>query len=90
MKKVDLVEKIASGCEITKRKAEMAVTTFTNEIVNALIRGEKVTLVGFGTFSIKKRAARKARNPRTGATISVPAKKVPRFQPGTKLRSRVK
>lgn len=90
MKKIDLVNKIADECEITKTKAEAAVNAFTNEISNALVKGEKITLVGFGTFSTRKRAARKARNPRTGATINVPAKRVPRFQPGTKLRSRVK
>lgn len=90
MKKADLIDKIAGECEVTKRKAELAVNTFTSEIGAALSKGDKVTLVGFGTFSVKKRAARKARNPRTGATINVPAKKVPRFQPGAKLRSRVR
>ena len=90
MKKADLVSKVATDAGITKKAAECAINAFMGGVSNALSKGDKVTLVGFGTFSVRKRASRKARNPRTGKPINVPAKKVPKFQAGAKLRDAVK
>jgi DNA-binding protein HU-beta len=90
MKKADIIKAVAERANVTKKVAETAVNTITDCIIDALSRGDIVRLVGFGTFSVRKRAARKARNPRTGDVINVPAKKVPRFQPGRKLRDVVK
>ncbi|MCK4306597.1 HU family DNA-binding protein [candidate division WOR-3 bacterium] len=90
MKKADLVSKVASDAGITKKAAECAINAFMGGVSNALSKGDKVTLVGFGTFSVRKRASRKARNPRTGTPINVPAKKVPKFQAGAKLKDAVK
>ena len=90
MKKEDLVGKIAEEAGITKKAAESAINAFMDGVTSALSRGDKVTLVGFGTFSRRRRASRKARNPRTGTPINVPAKNVPKFQPGAKMREAVK
>lgn len=90
MKKADLINTIAAEAEITKKAAESAINAFIAGVTNALSKGDKVTLVGFGTFSVRRRASRKARNPRTGTPINVPSKKVPKFQPGAKLRYAVK
>lgn len=90
MKKADLIDTVASKADITKKAAESAINAFMDGVTNALSKGDKVTLVGFGTFSVRKRASRKARNPRTGTPINVPSKKVPKFQPGAKMREAVK
>ncbi len=90
MKKADLVSRVASGAGITKKAAEDAINAFMQGVSSALSKGDKVTLVGFGTFSVRRRASRKARNPRTGKPINVPAKKVPKFQAGAKLREAVR
>jgi len=86
MKKVDLAARIAEKAGISKKAAKAAVDAFMETVTEALGRGEKVTLVGFGSFVVRQRAPRTARNPRTGAPIRVPAKKVPKFVPGAKLR----
>lgn len=86
MKKADLVGRVAKDAGISKKAARVAVNCFIDGVTEALSKGDKVTLVGFGTFEVRRRAARKARNPRTGATINVPSKKVPKFNPGAKLR----
>ena len=89
MTKADLVKGL-SEVTCSKKEAEAAVNTVIGMISGALKKGEKVRLIGFGTFSVAKRAARKARNPRTGKEIKVKAKKVPKFTPGKTLKDIVK
>lgn len=89
MNKSDLVAKIADDADISKAAAEKALNSLTTAITKALKKGDAVTLVGFGTFSISKRAAREGRNPQTGATIKIAARKVPRFKPGKALKDAV-
>ena len=86
MNKGGLVEKIASEVGLTKRLSREAIDVITSVITDALARGDKVTLVGFGTFRVMNREARTGRNPRTGQIIQIGAKKVPRFRPGKGLR----
>ena len=88
MTRQDLADKVA-GVGLTKKQAAEAVNTVFDSIKGALAKGEKVSLVGFGTFSVKKRAAREGRNPRTGATIKIAAKKVPVFKAGKGLKDAV-
>ncbi len=77
MTKAALISVIAKKSKISKKAAGIALDTFIDAITGALKKGDKVTLVGFGTYSVAKRKARIAKNPRTGATIRVPAKRVP-------------
>ena len=79
MNKVQLVEAVAAAAKLTKKDAEAAVNAVTASIVEALKNGEKVQLVGFGTFEVKARGERKGRNPKTGAEIVIPASKAPAF-----------
>lgn len=88
MTKQDLVDEVA-GIGITKKQAAIAVNAVFDAIKDALASGDKVSLVGFGSFSVKKRAAREGRNPRTGRPLKIPAKKVPVFKPGKALREAV-
>ncbi|RMF85980.1 MAG: HU family DNA-binding protein [Nitrospinota bacterium] len=90
MNRADLVAKIAKDAGITKKAAEKAIGSFIEGVKDALSRGENVTLVGFGTFSVAERAARKGRNPQTGAEIQIPASKTPKFKAGRDLREAVK
>jgi DNA-binding protein HU-beta len=90
MTKADLVSKIAGSGGVTKAQAEKAVEGFVAAVSEALASGDKVTLVGFGTFSVGKRSAREGRNPRTGAKIKIPASKVVKFKPGKGLSEKVK
>jgi DNA-binding protein HU-beta len=87
--KADLVEAVAKSADISKAAAERAVNASLNSITGALRKGQSVTLVGFGTFSVGKRAARTGRNPRTGAAIKIRASKVPKFRAGKELKSAV-
>ncbi|MFN3344725.1 MAG: HU family DNA-binding protein [Chloroherpetonaceae bacterium] len=89
MSKADLVERIAKEAGISKAAAERSVNSFIGSVTASLKKGEPVTLIGFGTFSVSKRAARKGRNPKTGAEIKIKAKKVARFKPGSELRKAV-
>lgn len=89
MTRPELVSKIAEGARISKTVADQALTVLTDTVAKALKRGEKVTLVGFGTFSTVKRKARKGRNPRTGETIQIKASKAPKFSPGKVLKDRI-
>lgn len=89
MNKSQLVAQVALSADISKATADRAVTAVFGHIRRALRKGEAVTLVGFGSFSTKKRAARVGRNPRTGAAINIKAKKVPHFRPGADLRKAV-
>jgi len=90
MNKADLVEEVSAGTGLTKRASSEAIGAVTDSITDALARGEKVTLVGFGTFRVVTRKTRTGRNPQTGQTIQIPAKKAPKFRPGKSLRDRVK
>ncbi len=82
MNKAELIEKIAKDANMTKVQANEAVDSFTSSVVATLKKGDKVTLVGFGTFSVTARAARNGRNPQTGTTIKIKARKVPKFKAG--------
>jgi len=90
MNKKDLVESMAAAADISKAAAEKALNGMLMAVSGALSNNDKVTLVGFGTFSVVKRSARKAKNPRTGELIQIPAKKVAKFKPGSKLADSVK
>ncbi len=90
MTKADLIEKIAKESSLSKADAGRAFDSTIETISKALKKGDKVTLVGFGTFSVSKRKARTGRNPRTGATIKIPAHKAPKFAAGKVLREAVK
>jgi DNA-binding protein HU-beta len=89
MSKAELVEKIAEQAKLTKADAERAVNAFIGAVTGSLKKGEDVTLVGFGTFTTGKRAARQGRNPQTGKTITIKAKTVVKFKPGKALRDSV-
>ncbi len=87
MSKADLVEKIAKDVGISKAAAEKSVNSFIEGVKASLKKGQPVTLIGFGTFSVTKRAARMGRNPKTGEVIKIKAQKVARFKPGAQLKS---
>jgi len=89
MNKKGLIESIASEAGTSKATAEKALNGTLAAIAGALKNGDKVTLVGFGTFSVSKRNARNGRNPQTGKTIQIPAKNVVKFKAGTKLSESV-
>jgi nucleoid DNA-binding protein len=89
MNKGDLIQELAKVVN-TKKEAEAAINTIFGAITKALKKGNKVTLIGFGTFSVTKRAARKGRNPQTGKEIKIAARKVPKFTPGKGLKTAVK
>lgn len=86
MNKADLIDKIAAASEISKAQAATAIETAITSITGALKKNERVTLVGFGTFAVAQRKARNGRNPQTGATIKIAARKVARFAPGLELK----
>ncbi len=90
MNKAELVEAIAKDAKITKSQAQDALNSFTKNVEKSLKKGKKVTLVGFGTFSTSKRAARTGRNPQTGKPIRIPARRVARFAPGKALKDSVR
>nr|WP_258360692.1 HU family DNA-binding protein [Moorella sulfitireducens] len=89
MNKMDLVASVAEKTDLTKKEAEKVVSAVLASIEEALAQGDKVQLVGFGTFEIKERAARVGRNPRTGEEIEIAATRVPVFKPGKALREAV-
>ncbi len=86
MNKTELVEHIAGKSDISKAAASRALASIIDAVKKTLKKGDTVTLVGFGTFSVSKRAARTGRNPRTGAALKIKASKVPRFKPGKGLK----
>jgi len=90
MNKQDLILKVAKDADLSKSVAEKAVNTLIETIKASLKKGNKVILLGFGTFSVSKRKARKGRNPRTGEAIKIPARKVPRFTAGRGLKDSIK
>jgi DNA-binding protein HU-beta len=89
MNKAELIAKIADDAGITKTQANACVDSFTEAVTKTLKSGNKLTLVGFGTFSVSKRAARNGRNPQTGAVIKIKAKKVARFKAGKELSAKI-
>ena len=89
MKKVELVEAIAKKAGLTKADAARSLDATLEAIGAALKKGDRVPLVGFGTFAVAKRGARTARNPRTGAAIKIPARKAVTFKAGTALKNKV-
>jgi len=89
MNKADLVAKIADDAELSKTQANAALDAFTKAVTKTLKGGGKVTLVGFGTFSVSKREARTGRNPQTGAAIKIKAKKVAKFKAGKELSGKI-
>jgi DNA-binding protein HU-beta len=89
MNKADLVDKIAGACEISKAQATTAIDTAVDSVTAALRKGDRVALIGFGTFSVSQRKARNGRNPQTGATIKIAARKVAKFTPGAELKKAV-
>lgn len=90
MTKEQMIEKMAENSGITKKQATQALEAFMDGITNQLKKGEKVSFSGFGTFSVSKRKARTGRNPQTGATIDIPAMKVPVFKAGKNLKEAVR
>ena len=89
MNKNELSAAIAAKAGLTRKDAEAALCAMSDIIAESLKNGEKVQIVGFGAFEVKERPARKARNPKTGEKVDVPAKYVPHFKPGKELRDRV-
>lgn len=89
MNKAELIDKIAKDSGITKAQANEALDSFTNSVVGSLKKGDKVTLVGFGTFSVSERAARNGRNPQTGEVIKIKARKVPKFKAGKEFSTKI-
>ncbi len=89
MNKAELIAKMADDAGVTKTQANASLDSFVEAVTKTLKGGGKVTLVGFGTFSVSKRAARNGRNPQTGAVIKIKAKKVAKFKAGKELSSKI-
>ncbi len=89
MNKAELIDAVAENADISKAAATRAVDTVLESITTSLQKGEQVALIGFGTFSVKDRAARTGRNPRTGEPLQIPAAKVPSFKAGKALKDAV-
>ncbi len=90
MNKTQLIDAMAADAGLSKADAKRALESFVNATSGALKSGDKVALVGFGSFSVNERSARTGRNPQTGATINIPAKKVVKFKAGAELSNTVK
>ena len=86
MNKTELIAAVAEKAEISKKDAEKVLKAFTDVVTEALTEGEKVQLVGFGTFEVSERAAREGRNPQTGETMTIAASKAPKFKAGKALK----
>ncbi|MBQ6679066.1 MAG: HU family DNA-binding protein [Lachnospiraceae bacterium] len=89
MNKKELVAVVATKADLSKKDAEKAIDAFVAAVTAGLKKGEKIQLVGFGTFEVSKRPAREGRNPRTGETIKIAAVKAPKFKPGKALKDAV-
>lgn len=89
MNKADLIDKIAADASITKTAAGAALDSLIDNVTSALKKGQRVTLVGFGTFAVSERKARVGRNPRTGEAITIAARRVPKFSAGKALKDAV-
>jgi DNA-binding protein HU-beta len=90
MNKAQLIDAIANDSKMTKADAKKALDSFITATTKALKKGDRVALVGFGSFAVSKRSARTGRNPQTGKAINIPAKKVVRFKPGSELTGTIK
>jgi DNA-binding protein HU-beta len=90
MNKTELVKAVSEQAELTQKDAAKAVDALIDTISNTLAEGEKIQLIGFGTFEVRERSARKGRNPQTGEEIDIAASKVPAFKPGKELKEAVK
>ncbi|KQL49635.1 HU family DNA-binding protein [Brevibacillus choshinensis] len=90
MNKTELITKVAELTELTKKDSSKAVDAILEAISNSLQNGEKVSLIGFGNFEVRERAARKGRNPQTGEEIEIASSKLPAFKPGKELKDLVK
>ena len=90
MTKAELIDKMAKEAKVTKAAAGKALDSFVDGVKKALKKGDKVVLIGFGTFSVSQRKARKGRNPQTGAEIKIAARKAPKFSAGQALKKAVK
>ena len=90
MNKKEMIETVSSKAEITKKEAELIVTTTLDSIIEGLAKEGKVVLPGFGTFEVRNKTAREARNPRTGEPIKIAAKRAPAFKPGKAMKDAVK
>lgn len=90
MNKAELITSMAEKSQLTKKDAESALKAFIDSVQEALENGDKVQLIGFGTFETRERAAREGRNPRTKETITIPASTVPVFKAGKEFKDRVK
>lgn len=88
--KTDLVAKVAEATGLTKKDSEQAISAIFEAITNYLANGEKVQLIGFGNFEVRKRAERKGRNPQSGESITIPASKVPAFKAGKALKEEIR
>jgi integration host factor subunit beta len=86
MTKAELVEEVARAADLTKKDSEVIVEEVFKNIIQALNRGEKIELRGFGSFRVRRRDARRGRNPKTGEPVDIPAKRVPYFKPGKELK----
>ena len=89
MNKAELVAAMAAKTELSKKDAEAALKAFTEVVADELKKGNKIQLVGFGTFEVSERPAREGRNPQTGATMSIPASKAPKFKAGKALKDEI-
>lgn len=89
MNKTELIAAVAEKTDLSKKDADAAVSAVLGAITDALKAGDKIQLVGFGTFEVRNRAAKQGRNPRTGETMTVPASKVPAFKAGKALKNTV-
>ncbi|MDX1635567.1 MAG: HU family DNA-binding protein [Marinobacter sp.] len=90
MRKPDLANAIAQETDLSQDKASEVITAFTDQVSAAAARGDDVSLIGFGTFTVRQREARSGRNPQTGATIQIPASRTVGFKPGKALKEAVK
>ncbi|MBN2690943.1 MAG: HU family DNA-binding protein [Thiomonas sp.] len=90
MNKAELIEHIANNAELNKAQAGRALDALVDAVRRTLKKGDSVSLIGFGTFAVTKRAARTGRNPRTGAPIKIKAAKIPKFRPGKGLKDAIK
>ncbi len=90
MNKMQLISEVAKRSGLTKKEAKAAIDAVFSAIRDALSKGQKVRLIGFGTFEVRKRGSRKGKNPKTGQTITIPARKVPAFRASSDLKKAVK
>jgi DNA-binding protein HU-beta len=89
MNKAELIAAVAEKAELSRKDAEKAVKALTDVISDELVKGEKIQLVGFGTFEVSERAAREGRNPKSGEVMNIPASKTPKFKAGKALKDMV-